>query len=435
MTLWQKELREEIATLRAQLGVKNTELAVRSGKVGASLAGAAVTRLDFTRTPANRMYVEYWLGSPNAYAWIGTNKGVRWVSLGHTSGINGIARELHESMRRVAITRIDNQAQRESRRRALANLHGKLIAPLGPMLGTQELVIAADGPLHVIPFAALRGGDVAERYLVADRSIAFVPALRFAAMNPQVHAGVGPSDRLLLVDDPVYQPGDERLATLHPTPVVANESGAPLATLRSADPTRLHRLKSTAREATAIRRLFGAGQVDQLEGLDAVRSSLLDRNLANYRYVHIASHGEMDMEIPQLSALILGKFGRSGPVGDQKVWVDDLLSQTFNAELVVLSACDTSLGPESAGEGPIGLRYAVLARGARSVVSSLWPVADDITADLMTEMYGALTNKAIRADIALTIAMRGLLAKRPTLDPALWAPYTVHLANQQERKQ
>jgi CHAT domain-containing protein len=244
---------------------------------------------------------------------------------------------------------------------------------------------------------------------------------------------VRPNDRVLLVDDPVYQPDDERIAVLRQAPLGAKQSGAPPVTRGAVDPSRLQRLPSTAREATAIRRLFASGQIDQLEGLDAVKRSLLERNLASYRYIHIASHGEMDLEVPTLSALILGRFGRDGPVGDQRVWVHDLLSQTFNAEVVALSACDTSLGPEFAGEGPIGLRYAVLARGARSVVSSLWPVADEITADLMAEMYGELTNKAIRADSALTFAMRGLLAKRPTLDPALWAPYTVHLAYQQKR--
>jgi CHAT domain-containing protein len=81
------------------------------------------------------------------------------------------------------------------------------------------------------------------------------------------------------------------------------------------------------------------------------------------------------------------------------------------------------------------LRYAVLARGARSVVSSLWPVADVITADLMTEMYGGLTNKNYRPEIALTMAMRRLLEKRPAMDPALWAPYTVYLAYQPTRKE
>jgi len=186
-------------------------------------------------------------------------------------------------------------------------------------------------------------------------------------------------------------------------------------------------------EAAAIARRFPRDHVEWLEGLDATRDAFLQRDLARYRYIHIASHGEMDAEIPQLSALILGKFGRAGPVAEQKVWVEDLLSRTFDANVVVLSACDTSLGPEFAGEGPLGLRYAVLARGAHSVISSLWPVADEITADLMTEMYGELIVGATQADKALGMAMRKLLVQRPQLDPALWAPYVAHLAHQPQR--
>jgi CHAT domain-containing protein len=196
-----------------------------------------------------------------------------------------------------------------------------------------------------------------------------------------------------------------------------------------ANPHDLPRLSASGREAAGILRLFaarfGSDSVEHLDGLDATRERVLSLNLAKFRYIHIASHGTIDTEIPQLSALILGKYGRTGPVESQQIWVDDLLGQTFDADVVVLSACDTSLGPDFAGEGPIGLRYAVLARGARSVVSSLWPVSDEITADLMAEMYVGLLKDAHSTKSALAVAMRRLLEKRPTLDPALWAAYSV----------
>ena len=70
------------------------------------------------------------------------------------------------------------------------------------------------------------------------------------------------------------------------------------------------------------------------------------------------------MHAPQLSALILGAWDRNGRVNDQYVRAGDLMGRTFDAEVVVLSACDTALGREFAGDGLIGLRYAALARGA-----------------------------------------------------------------------
>ena len=99
--------------------------------------------------------------------------------------------------------------------------------------------------------------------------------------------------------------------------------------------------------------------------------------------------------------------------------------------LVALSACSTSLGPEYPDEGPMGLRYAVLARGARSVIASLWSTADELNAQLMTDMYGRLIGGGQRPERALADAMRAMLERTPNLDPGLWAPYSVYAVETQ----
>ena len=94
---------------------------------------------------------------------------------------------------------------------------------------------------------------------------------------------------------------------------------------------------------------------------------------------------------------------------------------------------------EFAAEGLIGLRYAALARGAHSVVASLWPVADEITAAVMTDMYREIVHEpSVAASTGnrssepvirgLSAAMRGALSEHPALEPALWAPFTVYVA-------
>jgi CHAT domain-containing protein len=176
------------------------------------------------------------------------------------------------------------------------------------------------------------------------------------------------------------------------------------------------------------RSLPGLRRVDLLEGFDATRANVLAQNLTPYRFIHIASHGFIDSEIPQLSALILGAWDRNGRVADQYVRAGDLLARTFDAEVVVLSACDTALGRQVAGEGLVGLRYAALARGARSVVASLWPVSDAIAADLMTDMYRYITVEGYPVATALGAAIRTALARTPALDPALWGPFAVYVA-------
>jgi CHAT domain-containing protein len=407
-------MRAQIATLRARLGVVNAELAER---MGGREAVTTVPRLNFRELPAQRALIEYWLAEPSSYAWIVSSQGTRWVRLDGGDKIRHGARELHAAMEDIGTTPARTRAAR------LADARELLIRPLGSLIGIEELVIAADGPLHIVPFAALHAGEPGGRYLVQDVSVSFVPALRYAA-RPRVHGqrpvGFG---RALLVADPIYQPDDQRLTGARSASTTGS-STRPL--MREAiDLRRLSRLPSTRREADAIRVALGSGTVDSLEGATATRAEFLRRDLASYRYVHVAAHGIADTEIPQLSALILGAYGANGKVDEQRVWVADLLTKTFNAEIVVLSACGTSLGPEFAGEGPIGLSYAVLGRGARSAVSSLWAVADEMGARLMTEMYHGLTRQAYHPSEALTMAMRALLEKRPKMDPALWAAYVV----------
>jgi CHAT domain-containing protein len=179
--------------------------------------------------------------------------------------------------------------------------------------------------------------------------------------------------------------------------------------------------------------------VDLLQGADATREAVLAEDLARYRFIHIATHGVIDSEIPQLSALILGTHDSRGLVADPYLRASDFLTRTFHAQTIVFSACDTALGKEYGSEGLVGLRYAALARGAHAVVASLWPVSDGIAARLMTDMYrGVIASDqgrnwlsqsgGLQVARALAGAMREELERAPALDPALWAPFTVYVA-------
>jgi tetratricopeptide (TPR) repeat protein len=125
--------------------------------------------------------------------------------------------------------------------------------------------------------------------------------------------------------------------------------------------------------------------------------------LKRYRVLHFATHGQTVKNDPDRSALILAQDTLPDPLSQarlgQKVYDGRLTVKTIrqhwqlDADLVVLSACQTALGQDAAGEGLLGFAQALLSRGARSVVLSRWKVDDSATALLMLRFYENLLGK------------------------------------------
>jgi CHAT domain-containing protein len=431
-----RALREDIARLRVRLGLVSAEIAKRSAVDPDS---ESKQRKESHRLvlKSGRAVIEYWLGTKNAYAWVLRGQNIDWIELPASGDIDHAARKLHEMMR--------SPASLTARKEACTELFRRVFAPLAPTLkGVEELTIVPDESLHYVPFSALRDPAGGEKpYLVQMFSLSLAPALRFLPGNSPVpisNRAEAVTSRMLLVADPVYAADDPRLdntpkATAQATSLEANR----LAANRPRREINLVRLESSSREASQIRALFGRDNVDLLQGVDATRESVLSRDLARYRFIHIATHGIVDSEVPQLSALVLGTHDGRGVVSDPYLRAADFLNATFHAQTIVFSSCDSALGKEYGSEGLVGLRYAALARGAHAVVASLWPVSDGIAVRLMTDMYRAIVVPDQTVDLrsesdganvayALTEAVRAELKRAPELDPALWAPFTVYVA-------
>jgi CHAT domain-containing protein len=428
-------LREQIGRLRVRAGIIDAQIAARSSKTAAASLKARTAAdwfAQFKALPQDRALVEYWLGSTGAFAWVVRRSEFSWMPLAASAAIDRAARGLQDDMSSATVSsaaRLDDCAE----------MYRLIIAPIAASISSaRDLVVVPDSALHYVPFAALRSGaDRDKPFLAQSLVISVTPALRLIASAPAVSANtVSALNRVLIVADPIYTADDPRLGPTSPPQSLAAAVRPIDASLQSSDSGNLGRLASSGREAAEIRSLYPPEDVDMLEGPEATRGNLLAKNLAAYRFIHIASHGIVDAEIPQLSALILGRYDAHSAVSDPYVRVSDLLAKTFDAQAVVLSACETALGKEFAGEGIIGLRYAALARGAHAVVASLWSVPDGVSADLMTDFYrhmgqagrnrsgGAPSSVAA----ALTEAMRDMLRQTPSLDPAFWAPFTVYVA-------
>jgi CHAT domain-containing protein len=168
------------------------------------------------------------------------------------------------------------------------------------------------------------------------------------------------------------------------------------------------RLPGTRIEADALRRLFGADNKSQvLLGSQASEQHLDELSqageLARYRYIHLATHGEVDHLWPLRSAVLLardnlpdaGKQLDAGlPVYDGKLTAEEVIQHWhLNCELVTLSACQSGLGRYERGEGFVGFAQAFLLAGSHAVCLSLWPVDDVATALLMERFYQNLLGK------------------------------------------
>jgi CHAT domain-containing protein len=286
-------------------------------------------------------------------------------------------------------------------------------------------VVIPDGALDYVPFAALQMRDAQpESFVAMQHDVAVTPA---AWMLDASHGRAQLHDhrKILLVADPVYEADDPRLATVKNALAAAQTSAH-----RRSDPTRrdYRRLPFTAQEAAGISAQFPPADVDELIGVNATRERLLALDWSQYRFIHIATHGIVDAQVPELSALILGSYDAPGEVTDGAVRVADVSLQTLTADVAVLSACETALGKEVRSEGLVGMSSTMLARGARAVVASLWPVPDEIGAHLMTEFYQHMLHDSMGPEAALGTAMRSMVLRDRLADPALWAAFQVSVA-------
>jgi CHAT domain-containing protein/tetratricopeptide (TPR) repeat protein len=407
----------DIAEIERQLDRVNTVIASRANH-GTGYAQLSDGHVDLPRVPAHTAIVSYWLGAESAYAWVVLPGAIRWIRLSSPEEISRLATEFHRSLSRFVDVQIDDRLQDS---RALSE---KVLGPIeSQLLSATQWVFIPDGALDYVPFAALlTPTGTKDSFVVMQHDVAVTPAAWMLDTRGD-DAKQPPPRALLLVADPVYQADDPRLG------VVGNGGPAALPSVRTApDPAHqgLQRLPFSAQEAAGIAAVFPPGSVDELIGLHATRARLLSLDWSNYRFIHIATHGIVNALVPDLSALMLGSYDNLGHLIDDKaVRVADLALRKLRAEVVVFSACDTALGKQVPSEGLVGMSSTVLARGAKAVVASLWPVSDEIAPRLMTEFYRHMLRDSMRAPAALGAAMRSVLSRNAPADPALWAAFQV----------
>lgn len=211
----------------------------------------------------------------------------------------------------------------------------------------------------------------------------------------------------------------------------------------------LNDLPGTEKEVEGIKNLFGEDSSDIYvrdkanEGL--VKSGILKK----YKYIHFATHGIVNESNPELSQIFLSKpnetplvvVGNAEERGksllevsnmeDGNLFSGEIYGLELDADLVMLSACQTGLGKVVKGEGIIGLSRALLFAGARNLMVSLWSVADESTSRLMIDFYSFL-RKGENKNEALRLAKLKMIreginpdAKKKELEVYYWSPFVL----------
>jgi CHAT domain-containing protein/Tfp pilus assembly protein PilF len=446
-----KELEVDVDKLEGELSSRSAEFRANTQPVTLAAVQAAL--------PAGSALVEFAVYSPldpkteksnppRYVAYLLAAQGrPKWVDLGEVAQIDRAVEAWRKALRNPNRTDVKRLARAVDERvmRPVRSL-------LDQMPGERRLLlIAPDGSLNLIPFAALV--DERNRYLAEHYSISYLTSgrdlLRLQSPEPSKTAP-------LVVANPLFGTV-ETLATQADQNAGKSPAGDQANDLGSArnDPKEVffQALPGTNREALAIKAILP--QASLLLRDEATESALKQARAPSI--LHIATHGFFleDQEAPPADTR---RFSSDGPLrtSDPRLmkWAakienpllrsglalagvnqhhggddDGLLTaleaaslDLWGTKLVVLSACDTGIGKVKNGEGVYGLRRALVLAGSETQVISLWPVSDRETRGLMAGYYRRLQKGEGRSEALRQIQLEML--KDPKLQhPYYWASF------------
>lgn len=236
-------------------------------------------------------------------------------------------------------------------------LYRILVDSAGQLDDSANLIVIPDGPLHFVPFVALRDAATGH-YLVRQHAVRYAPSATLLAANlARTQPRFSHSSRILAIGNPAF---DRRTFQLPYLPAADGEA----------------------------RRIASLYSNETLLTGPAATDAALQRLAPSFDIVHFAGHAIVGREAPELSHLVLASDGTSEGV----VFASEIARwRLARTQLVILSACSTAGGMLSATEGPSSLARAFFAAGVPAVVSSLWAIDDDNdTADFFVAFHNKL---------------------------------------------
>lgn len=419
------------------------------------------------------LLLEYMLGEAGSVLWAITRNSVNLYELPGRTAIEQAAQQVIDLL--TARLPRDNETNLEAYKRAsrtrsqfpaaVAALSRMILGPVASQLQGQRLLIVADGKLHFIPFAVLpkpqpkpqvdlprdprpmgrpARANLKTQPLILDHEIVSLPSASALGLLRRRAKTRAPAPKLLaLLADPVFERNDPRFrrgfgmestlaASTQNPPDAENQQRA----AANSDILRtgwtggtLKRLRFARQEADQILTFLSAAErAASLSAFDfaANQALALSPELAQYRYLHFATHGLLDNERPELSGIALSLLDRDRQEQDGFLRLIEIYNLKLAADLVTLSACETGLGKQVKGEGIVGLTRGFLHAGASRVLVSLWKVDDRASARLMGRVYEGIFREKLSPAAALRNAQLSLRQDPALHDPFFWAAFVLH---------
>ncbi|HKG60896.1 MAG TPA: CHAT domain-containing tetratricopeptide repeat protein [Pyrinomonadaceae bacterium] len=383
--------RLEYEAFQASLYAAHPELKVQRGETQPFTLDEATAMLPDAQTAI----LEYVVTEDKSYLFVIRKPAGITV---HTLSVKGTElAQMAESFRQKVAERdltIKQPAQR---------LYDLLIKPAEAQLhGVRKLRIVPDGALWNVPFQALYQGE--RGYLLEQYAVSYAPSLSvLREMGRRAHALAAnhAQPALLAMGNPALN-GDTEAK------VRVTRRDEPLGPLPDAE-----------KEVNTLGRLYGRSS-KVLIGQQALEATM-KAEAGGYKVLHFATHAILDDRNPLYSHIVL--FRSNGDTQDDgllEAW--EIMKLDLNAELAVLSACETARGHIAAGEGIIGMSWALFVAGSPAAVVSQWKVDSARSSELMIEFHRNLLQKRVTKSEALRQA--ALKVFRGSYNhPAYWAGF------------
>ncbi|MFK7774904.1 MAG: CHAT domain-containing protein [Saprospiraceae bacterium] len=322
----------------------------------------------------DQSFIEYFRGDSAIYAFVINKNSFNSVKIKLETPIDSLVNQLNRGIL---------QKQTKGYATAAANLYTKIFAPIRAACSTStHLIIAPDGILSHIPFEALLTQKVTIEeeqyfkdypYLIND----FIISYNYSASlwNEMQQKEITPSEQKLFAGFALSFPKNTNIDL-----DISNDFSV-----------NFGELKWNIEEVNSIQ--------NKMEGdIYATKKATVEnfrKHAPQYRILHLSTHGKANDKAGDFSCLVFnGKNGK----GFEYFYTKDLYALQLNAELVVLSACETNIGELKEGEGIISLARGFSYAGASSIITTLWVVDDEVSKKLMVDFYAQILTHKNKAE-------------------------------------